>query len=111
MTDNTFFTPTPEEQPAPPTLVENSTDATRGEPLAMRAQKRRHELEGILANLPAEDRRARSDIQLMVASIDALLTGDVDHLSDATAAALNKLLENGKHIAEVAPATDASAQT
>src|SRR5436305_742663 len=33
--------------------VENSTDATRGEPLAMRAQKRKLELELALTKLPA----------------------------------------------------------
>ena len=36
-----------------PTLVENTTDATRGEPLGLRAQKRRAELEIALAALPA----------------------------------------------------------
>jgi hypothetical protein len=37
------------------------------------------------------------------ASIDALLTGDVDHLSDTTAAELSRLLESSKHLAEVHP--------
>jgi hypothetical protein len=38
-----------------------------------------------------------------MASIDGLLTGDVEHLSDTTAADLSRLLENIKHLAEVSP--------
>lgn len=88
--------------------VENSTDATRGEPLAVRAEKRKLELQKALAELGANDQLARSDIELAVASINILLTGDVDHLSHATAAQLSRVLEGCKHIAEVAPrATEA----
>ena len=103
MTDKTSH-PAPPSKQAPPTKhVENSTDATRGEPLAMRAQKRKLELERALEKCPAEDARARNDINVAVASIDALLTGDVDHLSDTTAAELSRLLESSKHLAEVHP--------
>jgi hypothetical protein len=83
--------------------VENSTDATRGEPLGMRATKRRLELEAALAKLPAEDLRARNDLDVAISSFDALLTGDVDHLTDATAADLSRLLEHSKHLAEKTP--------
>lgn len=93
------------KQARPTKHVENSTDATRGEPLAMRAQKRKLELERALEKHPAEDVRARNDINVAVASIDALLTGDVDHLSDTTAAELSRLLESSKHLAEVNPAS------
>ena len=103
MTDKTSH-PAPPSKQAPPTKhVENSTDATRGEPLAMRAQKRKLELERALERYPAEDIRARNDINVAVASINTLLTGDVDHLSDATAAELSRLLESSKHLAEVNP--------
>jgi hypothetical protein len=102
MNDNTTEPPTPEQLPAMPKRVENSTDATRGEPLAMRANKRKVELEAALAKLPAGD-RARGDIENAVASIDALLTGDVDNLAEATAAELSRLLEGSKHLAEIAP--------
>ena len=88
--------------------VENSTDATRGEPLAMRAQKRKLELEQALEKHPAEDVRARNDINVAVASFNALLTGDVDHLSDTTAAELSRLLESSKHLAEVNPGSRSS---
>jgi hypothetical protein len=98
--------PVQPSKPAHPTKhVENSTDATRGEPLAMRAQKRKLELERALDRHPAEDIRARNAINVAVASINALLTGDVDHLSDATAAELSRLLESSKHLAEVNPAS------
>ena len=102
MTDKTSH-PRPSKQARPMKHVENSTDATRGEPLAMRAQKRKLELEQALEKRPAEDVRARNDINVAVASIDALLTGDVDHLSDTTAAELSRLLESSKHLAEINP--------
>jgi hypothetical protein len=86
-------------------IVENGTDATRGEPLATRAQKRKLELELARAKLPADDMRARNDIDAALASIDGLLTGDVEHLSGTTAADLSRLLENIKHLAEVNPAS------
>ncbi|MEO8702423.1 MAG: hypothetical protein ABI867_20435 [Kofleriaceae bacterium] len=94
---------------APPVHIENSTDATRGEPLALRAQKRKAELEAALDNLPADD-RSRGDVELALATVASLLTGDLEHLSAATAADLNRWLESSKHLAEVAtPATPADA--
>jgi hypothetical protein len=83
--------------------VVNSTDATRGEPLAMRAQKRRAELELVLAKLPVEQKRTRNDIGIAISSIDTLLTGDIDNLSDSTAAELSRVLETSKHLGEVNP--------
>lgn len=105
MIDKTSHPVQPSKQARPTRPAENSTDATRGEPLAMRAQKRRLELEQALEKLPVEDKRARTDIKLAVTSIDALLTGDIDHLSDSTAAELSRLLENCKHLAELNPAS------
>lgn len=80
--------------------MENSTDETRGQPLALRALKRKAELEAALDALPADQLTARSDIQLVITSLAQLLTGDVDHLSTATAAELNRMLEHTKHLAE-----------
>jgi hypothetical protein len=85
---------------AAPKQAENSTDATQGEPLAVRAQKRRAELERALAKLPTGELRARNDIELAMNSFDELLTGDLERLSDTTGAAINRLLENTKHLAE-----------
>lgn len=94
-----------------PKHVENSTDATRGEPLAMRAQKRKLELETALEILPAEEQRARNDIEVALASINAPLTGDVDHLADTTTSDLSRLLENSKHLAEVVHASKSRTRT
>ena len=86
-----------------PKPVENTTDATRGEPLAVRAEKRKLELEAALAKLPVDDLRARNDIEIVIGSISALLTGNTEHLSDTTASDLSRLLENSKHLAEMTP--------
>ena len=97
-------------KPRAPAHVENSTDATRGEPLALRAQKRRAELEMALEKLPADQLRARSDIELALASVDTMLTGDLETLSDATSVELNRWLENTKHLAEETPRMRRSVQ-
>lgn len=84
-------------------VVENTTDATRGESLGIRAQKRRAELESALAALPADELRARGDIELAMSSVDAMLTGDLEHLPDVTAAEISRWLEHTKHLAETTP--------
>jgi LmbE family N-acetylglucosaminyl deacetylase len=86
-----------------PMHFENTTDATRGEPLAVRAQKRRAELAEALEMLPIEETRARSDIEIALGAVDELLTGDLAHLSSVTAAGLNRWLESSKHLAEMPP--------
>lgn len=90
--------------------VENTTDATRGEPLAVRAQKRKAELVAALQKLSSDELRACSDIELALTTVDGLLTGDVEKLSDATASQLDRWLEHTKHLAEVTPPTERSAQ-
>jgi hypothetical protein len=96
--------------PRAPAHVQNTTDATRGEPLAVRAQKRRVELAAALQKLPAGELRARGDIELALSLVDGLLTGDVEKLSGATATGLNHWLEHTRHLAEVTPPTRRSAQ-
>jgi hypothetical protein len=88
-------------QEAMPAHLENSTDATRGEPLAVRALKRKQELEAALKDLPATEARARGDIELAITSIQSCLTGDQEHLTSTTAATLNRVLEGTKHLAEI----------
>lgn len=78
---------------------ENGIDA----PLALRAQKRKAELKVALQKLPEDELRARNDIELELTSVDALLTGDLEHLSDATASELSRWLEHTKHLAEATP--------
>lgn len=83
---------------AQPTI--NSTDATRGAPLAVRARARRDELAALREQIPAHNMRERSDIELALTTVDNLLTGDTENLADATARDLNKWLEQTKHLAE-----------
>lgn len=90
-------------KPGAPAHVENSSDATRGKPLALRAQKRIAELEVALQKLPTDDLRARNDIELALTSVDALLTGDLERLSKATTSELSRWLKHTKHLAEAAP--------
>ncbi len=83
-----------------PKQRENTTDATRGEPLAARAQQRRAELATALGKIPEDQTRARRDIEQALAAVDVLLAGDPDHLTDASAADLSRWLELHKHLAE-----------
>src|SRR5512140_2576133 len=85
------------------TPVENSTDATRGEPIATRARARKAELEMAHDLLPVSEQRARADIEVALAEVNQWLAGDVEHLSHVTAAELNKWLERTKHLAETTP--------
>ncbi len=89
---------------APPPIV-NTTDATRGQPIAMRARARKAELEHALAVLPADEKGTYVDIALALAEVNQWLVGDVAHLSRVTASQLNRWLERSKHLAEVAPRT------
>jgi len=80
-------------------VMENSTDSTRGQPLALRALKRKAELEAALDATPVDHKTARNDLEVVITALGNLLTGDVDHLSEATAAELNRVLEQNKHLA------------
>ncbi len=83
--------------------MSNSTDDTRGEPLAIRAQKRQSELRDLLAALPEDALRERNDVEVAISVADELLTGDNAHLAESTAAGINRWLENTKHLGEVTP--------
>ena len=87
-------------KPASVTPRVNSVDATVGQPIVSRVMARKHELEAELDATPAEEARARSDIELALSSVDPLLTGDLDHLPATVAVALNQWLERNKHLAE-----------
>ncbi len=88
------------ETPAPD-HHENSTDATRGAPLVQRAQARRAELAALLDKLPEHAVRERTDIGTAITTVDDLLTGDLEHVSNMTSQGLSKWLESNKHLAEV----------
>lgn len=77
----------------------NSTDATRGQNLRARVETRKQELELALSTLGPDD-RARADIELALAEVSGLLTGDLDHIPYVVAVELNRWLESNKHVNE-----------
>ena len=79
--------------------IENSTDATRGQPLAARVLARKNELEDALADVGPHDLLRRAAIETALATVYALMTGDIAHPSDVVARGLNAWLERNKHIA------------
>ena len=83
--------------------IRNSTDATRGQPLAARVLRRKDELEDALANLGPHDVLMRQAIETALATIYTLMTGDLAHPSDVVARDLNRWLERNKHLAQDIP--------
>ena len=94
--------PRPIEITATPRVV-NTTDATRGEPLAMRARERKAELQRALDAVPTGDARARHDLEAALAAIDGIVAGDIERLPAPTAAELTRWLQASKHMVEIAP--------
>lgn len=81
--------------------IENTTDATRGQPLAARILARKDELEDALADLgPRENSLQRQAIETALATVYALMTGDLAHPSDVVARDLTRWLERNKHLAQ-----------
>lgn len=79
--------------------IENSTDATRGQPLAMRVLARKDELEEALAECSRHDALERTAIETALATVYQLMTGDLAHPPAVVAHALNDWLERNKYIA------------
>ncbi len=80
--------------------IENTTDATRGQPLAARVLARKNELEDALADCAPYDVLLRTAIETALATVYALMTGDIAHPSDVVARDLNRWLERNKHLAQ-----------
>lgn len=80
--------------------IENTTDATRGQPLALRVLARKNELEDALADCSPRDVLLRTAIETALATVYALLTGDIAHPPDVVARDLNRWLERNKHLAQ-----------
>src|SRR5436305_7805505 len=80
--------------------LENSTDATRGQPLWARVLARKDELEDALAELGPHDGVERMAIETALATVYALMTGDLAHPSDVVARGLSSWLERNKHLAQ-----------
>jgi hypothetical protein len=80
--------------------LENTVDATRGQPLGARVITRKNELEDALAELGRHDNKERQAIETALATIYLLMTGDLAHPSDVVACDLNRWLERHKHLAQ-----------
>lgn len=78
----------------------NTTDATRGQPLAARVLARKDELEDALPDLGPHDGMLRVAIETALATVYALMTGDLAHPSDVIAQDLSRWLERNKHLAQ-----------
>ena len=80
--------------------IENSTDATRGQPLAARVLARKNELEDALADIGPAAMLLRTAIETALATVHLLMTGDLVHPSEVVARDLNRWLERNKHLAQ-----------
>jgi hypothetical protein len=80
--------------------LDNTTDATRGQPLCARVLARKDELEDALAELGPHDAIERAAIETALATVYLLMTGDLAHPSDVVARDLNRWLERNKHLAQ-----------
>ena len=80
--------------------LDNTTDATRGQPLAARVLARKDELEDALVELGPHDAFERQAIETALATVYALMTGDLAHPSGIVARDLNRWLERNKHLAQ-----------
>ena len=78
--------------------IENTTDATRGQPLAARVLARKVELEDALADCHPHEVPRRTALETALATVYALITGDLAHPPDVIAHALNDWLERNKHL-------------
>ena len=80
--------------------LENTTDATRGQPLWARVLARKDELEDALAELGPHDAVERQAIETALATVYLLMTGDLAHPSEVVARGLTRWLERNKHLAQ-----------
>jgi hypothetical protein len=80
--------------------LENSVDATRGQPLALRVLARKDELEDALAELGPHDVVERQAIETALTTVYFLITGDLAHPSECVARTLNRWLERNKHLGQ-----------
>lgn len=80
--------------------LENTVDATRGQPLALRVLARKNELEDALAELDPHHDVERQAIETALATVYFLMTGDLAHPSEVVAKGLNRWLERNKHLGQ-----------
>ena len=80
--------------------LENSVDATRGQPLAMRVLARKDELEEALAELGPRDALERHAIESALAAVYMLMTCDLSHPPQLVARDLSRWLERNKYLGQ-----------
>ena len=73
--------------------LESTVSATRGQPLAARGLARKDELEDAPVDLRRGDALERQAIEIALATVYALMTGDIAHPSDVVARDVNRWLE------------------
>ena len=78
--------------------LENTVDATRGQPLADRVLARKIELEDALADLGSHDLIEREAIEEALHALYFLLPGDIAHPSPHVGKALSEWLERNKYV-------------
>lgn len=79
---------------------ENSVDATTGQPIVERVLAHKLALEAKLASLGERERSSRSDIEIALATIGELLTGDLTDVPRVVTSDMNRWLERSKHLAD-----------
>jgi hypothetical protein len=77
----------------------NSVDATVGHPIVERVVAHKLALQEKLASLSEDDRTTRADIDLALATIETLMTGDLGEVPRVVAADMSQWLERTKHLA------------
>lgn len=90
-----------EDAPNPETETRpiNGVDATSGQPIVERVMAHKLALETVLASLPDDNRQTRADIEIALATIHELLTGDLDNVPRVVVADMSRWLERSKHLA------------
>lgn len=83
------------------TPITTTTDGTRGQPLAARVLARKDELEDLLAELGPPDAVLRREVETALATVCALVTGDIARPPDVVARGLSRWLErHNKHLGQ-----------
>lgn len=91
-------------------LDPNTTDATTGQALRLRVEKRKAEMLAAIA-APATDARTRDDLQSALGQVEGFLTGNLDQIPKTVAAELSTWLEANKHLDEHHPSATLASTT
>lgn len=78
--------------------IENTVEATRGQPLIARVLARKIELEDALADCGPYEELQRTAIQTALSTVYSLMTCDLMHPPQVVARQLSAWLERNKHV-------------